>query len=220
MVLNSNPITVDDFTGNSGPKVYISSDPLSIFVILFTHNLLHLIVNETNRYAAEVFRSKGLVKHREASEEGLCAYFGFMILMGINKKSEIRDYWNRDPQMLYSPIADRISRDRFEEIIRYLHFVDNLNLPTRGHPSFSRLQKVQPILSHLKKSMSQAYSPHCQLSIDEAMAPFKGRSSMKQYMPVNAGSGKKGILWHPFGRTANQLLCCPYLQILWNIPLS
>ena len=97
-----------------------------------------------------------------------------MILMSNNKKPEIRDYWNRDPQMLYSSIADRISRDRFEEIILYLHFVDNSNLPMRGHPSFSRLQKVQPVLSHTKKSMSQAYNPHYQLSIDEAMVPVKG----------------------------------------------
>ena len=32
--------------------------------------------------------------------------------------------------------------------------------------------------------MSQAYNPHCLLSIDEAMVPFKGPSSMKQYMPI------------------------------------
>ena len=28
------------------------------------------------------------------------------------------------------------------------------------------------------------YSPHSQLSVDEAMIPFKGRSSMKQYLPM------------------------------------
>ena len=83
-----------------------------------------------------------------------------------------------------TPQSLTISRDRFEEIIRYLHFVDNSNLPMHGHPSFSRLQKVQPVLSLIKKSMSQAYNLHCQLSIDEAMEPFKGRSSMQQYMPI------------------------------------
>ena len=28
------------------------------------------------------------------------------------------------------------------------------------------------------------YYPHTQLSVDEAMIPFKGRSSMKQYLPM------------------------------------
>ena len=27
------------------------------------------------------------------------------------------------------------------------------------------------------------YHPHCQCAVDEAMVPYKGRSSLKQYMP-------------------------------------
>ena len=102
----------------------------------------------------------------------------------INRLPEIRDYWSTDPLLRYAPIADRITRDRFKEITRYLHFADNDKLPARGEDGFSRLQKVDPILSALKDRFQSAYYPHCQLSIDEAMIPFKGRSSMKQYMPL------------------------------------
>ena len=98
--------------------------------------------------------------------------------------SEIRDYWCTDKVLHYAPIADRISRDRFEEITRYLHFVDNDTLPARGEPNFSRLQKVDPIINHLKDRFKSTYYPNCQLSVDEAMIPFKGRSSMKQYLPL------------------------------------
>lgn len=104
--------------------------------------------------------------------------------MGINKLPEIRDYWSTDQYLHYAPIADRISRDRFEQITRHLHFVDNSILPARGEPGFSRLQKVQPVLTAIKERLHSVYSPHCQLSVDEAMVPFKGRSSMKQYMPM------------------------------------
>ncbi len=62
-----------------------------------------------------------------------------MILMVINHLPEIRDYWSTNPLLRYHPIADRISRDRFEEVTRYLHFVDNSTLPARGEPGFSRL---------------------------------------------------------------------------------
>ena len=75
---------------------------------------------------------------------------GFQILMGVNHLPEIRDYWSTDPKLHYSPIADRITRDRFEEITRYLHFVDNDELPNRGEEGFSRLQKVDPVIDHLK----------------------------------------------------------------------
>ena len=52
----------------------------------------------------------------------LKAYFGFMILMGLNKLPGLVDYWKVDPIYHYAPIAGRIPRDRFFEISRYLHF--------------------------------------------------------------------------------------------------
>ena len=46
------------------------------------------------------------------------------------------------------------------------------------------MQKVDPVISHLKEKFKSVYYPHCEVSIDEAMIPFKGRSSMKQYLPL------------------------------------
>jgi hypothetical protein len=104
--------------------------------------------------------------------------------MGINRLPEIRDYWSTDKNHTYAPIADRITRDRFEEITRYLHFADNDKLPACGEDGFLHLQKVDPVISALKQRFKSAYYPHSQLSVDEAMIPFKGQSSMKQYLPL------------------------------------
>ena len=104
--------------------------------------------------------------------------------MGISKLPEIRDYWSVDPTFRYAPIADRITCDRFEEITRYLHFVDNDLLPSRSEEGYSRLQKVDPVITALKANFQAAYYPHCEISIDEAMIRFKGRSSLKQYVPL------------------------------------
>ena len=35
----------------------------------------------------------------------------------------------------------------------------------------------------LRQSFLSSYNPHCENSIDEAMVKFKGRSTLKQYMP-------------------------------------
>ena len=43
---------------------------------------------------------------------------------------------------------------------------------------------VQPVISMFKENLKKACYPHCQLSVDKAMVPFKGRSSMKQYLPL------------------------------------
>ena len=79
--------------------------------------------------------------------------------MGINRLPEVRDYWSNNEYLRYSPIADRITRDRFEQITRHLHFADNDNLPERGEEGFSRLQKVGPIISALKQNFQKAYYP-------------------------------------------------------------
>ena len=140
------------------------------------------MVRETNRFAEQALQGTNKVWSTDEAE--IKAYMGFTILMGINKLPEIRDYWSSNEYLRYAPIADRISRNRFEEITRYLHFVDNTSLPSRGEEGYSRLQKVEPVISAMKANVKSVYHPHCQVSIDEAMIPFKGRSSMKQYLPL------------------------------------
>ena len=176
------PVVVTPCTELAGPTVPLPHDPLGIFSLFFDDNLVGMIVEETNRYAEQCLRETN--KQWTTNAEEIRAYIGFMILMGINRLPEIRDYWSTDKSLRYAPIADRISRDRFEEITRYLHFTDNDKLPARGEDGFSRLQKVDPIISALKQKFKAVYYPHSQLSVDEAMIPFKGRSSMKQYLPL------------------------------------
>jgi len=123
--------------------------------------------------------------------------------MGINHLPEIRDYWSTNPQLHYAPIADRISRDRFE-VTRYFHFIDNDTLLPRGEPGFSSLQKVQPVLSAIKERCLAVYKPHCQVAIDEAMIPFKGQSSIKHITAKE--TGKAGLQGVVFGRCLEWLL--------------
>ena len=84
--------------------------------------------------------------------EELQAYMGFMILMGLVKLPSIYDYWKRDEIYHYSPIASRISRDRFFELHRYLHFADNATLAPPGSPDYNKLGKVQPVIDSLRES--------------------------------------------------------------------
>ena len=46
------------------------------------------------------------------------------------------------------------------------------------------LAKVCPVITALQKSFLEAYKPHRENTIDEAMIKFKGRSSLKQYLPM------------------------------------
>ena len=60
--------------------------------------------------------------------------------------------------------------------------MDNSTLAPRGDQNY-KLGKVRPIIDAVREQFLRAYDPHQQSSIDEAMIAFKGRSTLKQYVP-------------------------------------
>ena len=79
-------------TEQAGPKVPLPSDPLVLFSLFFDDTLMNLIVTETNRYAEQTLQGTG--KEWTTDAAGIRTYMGFMILMGINRLADIRDYWS------------------------------------------------------------------------------------------------------------------------------
>ena len=72
---------------------------------------------------------------------------------------------------------------RFTWILGHLHLNDNSLIPDRGDNKFDKLYKLRPLLNHLSERFSSLYKPGKYQSVDESMIQFKGRSSLKQYMP-------------------------------------
>ena len=185
------PTTIMPFTSSVGPKVTIPDSPSDIFQLMFTPDPLQSIVEQSNFYAKEVMGEDKYGVWVKITTEELKAYLGFCILMGINQLPALDDYWSTDPMLHYSPVADRITRDRFREMSRYLHFVGNATLTPRGSPGHDRLGKVRPVLDHLSSRFLDLYDPHREVAVDEAMIKFTGRSSLKQFMPLKPV--KRGI---------------------------
>ena len=178
------PVTIKSFTSPVGPTVPISASPLEVFELFFSPDLMKEIVAESNRYANDTMGEEKFQEWTTMTVNELKAFLGFLILMAINHLPSLNDYWSRDPLLHYSPIADRIPRDRFRELSRYLHFVDNASLPPRESPDYDRLGKVRPLINHLSHKFQSLYQPNMEVAVDEAMIKFQGRSSLKQYMPL------------------------------------
>ena len=96
-----------------------------------------------------------------------------------------------------------MSQNRFELLLRYMHFNDSNNTKPREHPQYDPLFKISPLLDCLCSAM-QSIEPEEMHAIDEQMIIFKGRSSMKQYMKkkphkwgfkVFAQAGTSGIIY-------------------------
>lgn len=104
-------------------------------------------------------------------------FFATTILMGLNQKNRIKDYWSTDKLMITSIFGELFTRNRYLSILRYLHFADN-NTEKEG-----KLRKIQPIVENLRKKFEKAIIPWENLCIDESLMLWKGRLSFKQYIP-------------------------------------
>lgn len=96
-----------------------------------------------------------------------------------------------------------MSRNRFQLLLRYVHFNDNAEMKARDHPDYDPLFKVSPLLKRLREAMSHI-EPEERHSVDEQMIPFKGRSGLKQFIrnkphrwgfKVFARAGMSGLVY-------------------------
>lgn len=116
--------------------------------------------------------------------EEMRAFIGMAILMGIHRLPQVRDYWSGAWGLGVPEISAVMPLYRFESIHHFLHVSNNsLSFP-KSHPLHDKMQKVRPFLNLIQSNYMKYYIPHQPVSIDESMTAFKGRCSMKQYMPL------------------------------------
>lgn len=148
-------------------------EPLELFSSLFPDHLIDEITFQSNVYALQ--KGKG---NLNLSNAELRVFLGINLVMSYIKYPRIRMYWSSNNGLRHHLIADAMSNQRFEEIRRYLHFVDN-NSQSPGDKFF----KLRPVLDVLQERFLSAVTPEEFHSIDEQIIPFKGKHSSKQYTP-------------------------------------
>ena len=76
-----------------------------------------------------------------------------------------------------------MKRDRFSLVLKFFHVADNNSYIPKGQPGHDPLFKIRSFLEPLIANFQECYTPHRELSVDEAMVGFKGRLSFIQYLP-------------------------------------
>jgi hypothetical protein len=168
------------------PKhVFSASDrELEYFSKLFD-DILTLIMNETNLYAKQNFGSGSPSKNWvDTTIQEMKAFIGCLILMGIHQLPALSHFWSSDPLLNVDAIADVMMSKRFKKLVENIHCNNNETKKPRDHAEYDKLHKLRPFIEKLLQNCKDNYEPSSFLSVDESMIPFKGRSSMKQYMPM------------------------------------
>ena len=166
------------FSGCEGPSQFLDpseNNELAFVQLVWPTSLCELIAVETNRYARQKKRPKWV----DVSTDEVWVFLGIVVLMGIHRLPQIKDYWSMDSLLGVPAVQRSMSLRRFWELWSNLHLVDNETAPASGGPA----RKIQPLLDILTDKFLMCYNPGQELSVDEGMVKYKGRAKGKVHMP-------------------------------------
>ena len=167
------------FVKDHGPNVPETLEsPSDTFLYLLTEDMLEHLLYHTNLYATQLGK-----QFEPATLNEIKVFLAINILMGVVRRPSYRDYWSSNPQLRDSFIASLMPVNRFGWFLTNLHLNNNVLQPKSGEPNYDKLYKLRPLLETLSRTYREYYNPGQYQSVDESMIKFKGRSSIKQYMP-------------------------------------
>ncbi|XP_017757888.1 PREDICTED: piggyBac transposable element-derived protein 4-like [Eufriesea mexicana] len=135
-------------------------DPVAIYKLFFTDEILETIVEETNRYAVQcmVNAAYGRRQHQQrwnpVTTSELNTFIGILLIMGVVQVPELRLYWSNKAMYANARIKKAMKRDRFLAILKYLHFSDNATARTED-----RLHKLRNVVDKIIRTFKDAVKP-------------------------------------------------------------
>lgn len=168
---------------------------LEFFYDFFSEDIITDTVVNTNLYSVQqTGRSINI------TDEEFRDFLAIKLMMGIIDAPSYLDYWAARTRC--PCIADVMPLKRYQQIRRFLHFVDN------SDPNSDPYFKVRPLIEKIRKNCLKVEEEN-RFSIDEMTIPYKGTRAgkKKQYNPKKPNkwgfknlirAGSSGIIYDFF----------------------
>lgn len=199
------PNEMSQWQNVQGPKNLQS--PMKYFESMVTNEVIELLVHFTNLYAAQ----KNVVANVSAAE--MRCFLGVLLYSGYAVVPRRYMYWEKSTDTTFELVANALSRNRFTLIMTHIHFCDNTIIRTAN----DKFAKLRPLFQALNKNFSEMAPFEENYSIDEAMVPYYGGHSCKQFIrgkPIRWGYK----LWVGATRLGYVMWFDPYQGNSSNIP--
>lgn len=136
--------------------------PFDYFSLVWEEDLYDIIADQANLYA---FQKSTLDLQVTAVE--IQQFIGILVYTGIVPMLQYRMYWANDTR--FPHVADVMTRNRFDEIVRHFHIVYN-----ETHvPGADKLFKTRRLINSIVEVCRRLPSEEKQ-SVDELMIPLQG----------------------------------------------
>ena len=169
-----------DSIANSHQELIVMS-PFELWKQIFDERILDLLFQQTVLYATRDRNEKDFIVDRNE----ICRFIGILLLSGYHSLPNETDYWSNQPDLGVSVVSESLSKNRFLSIKRNLLLADKQHLQAGN-----KAAKVQPIYDLLNNNLTKFGIWESNLSIDESMVPYFGKSSLKMFIrgkPIRFG---------------------------------
>ncbi|CAF0781681.1 unnamed protein product [Rotaria sordida] len=173
-----NQLVMNDTSRSSSlpPPNHSGLEPIDYFYFMFGKESFDILKEQSNLYSVQVNPNRPV----NISESEIRQFVGILLMTGIYGLPQQRSYWTNSTRV--ESIASTMSRDRFLDIKKNLHVVDNTNQLGQNDSNYDRAFKIRPLLNIIKNNFRKIQKEE-HLCVDEQIIPFKGKSIMKQHMP-------------------------------------
>ena len=110
--------------------------------------------------------SKAMIDSRCKPNE-INAFIAILICSGYVDLPRRRMFWEQASDVHNELVCSLMSPDRFEEVMKYIHFNDNTQLDPED-----RYSEVRPLMDHLNMKFVDIFCGEEELDVDESMVPF------------------------------------------------
>ena len=141
-------------------------------------------------------------KWKDTSTKEIEKFFGIIIFMGIVQLPQLRLYWSKDPMHKNELIVRSMTRNRFDRLLKCLHFCNNDDIDDNT----KKLFKIEKVINLAIAQFNQAANPGKNVVIDKIMISWRGRFSFRQYILGKA---------HKYGVKLYKL--CTVKGYTWNL---
>ena len=141
-----------------------------MFELFFDESLFDLIVEQSNIYC----QSKNISAPPVTKDE-IKFFFAILIVSGYAPLPSKTLFWNSNGDLRNNAVYMAMRRNRFDHIMRILHFSDNIKI----NPD-DKYTKLRPLISSLQQKFMLHFVPSRHISHDEAMVEYFGKHSCKQ----------------------------------------
>lgn len=164
----------------SDSSKYRNMSPIELFELFMTDDIIDFLVEESNKYALYKNCPNPCITQSE-----MRCFLAILIVSGYDRKPSKKSYWDSGDDLRNTAVYKAMRRDRFVEIMKFLHCADNTNLIAND-----KMAKLRPLANKIKQNFFLHFVPQMEVSYDESMIEYYGRHGCKQFIrgkPIRFG---------------------------------